>query len=942
LLDFSLYPAAICSQKAWIYCVNIVNSFSSQDGSNGAPITVACDVTLVASSLSEPALTLVAFGDWLLSDDPVDVVLCNVAASPQCIQQARQKNSNVYLIALVESLSGVRTEQLLKDGACDLITQSELDSGRLQLMLRQRFGCSSDKQIFAEQQKSLELRNKLMSALSDVSMRLMERKRVDELMDHIALQAVSLADTDSAFVCLLHESGNYVEIVGAVGRFVEHKGFKQRIGLDVAGLAWELEELVLFDAQANDPEFEALWGNIQRRCAVPFFIDGNFSGLICVALDSVDAGIENCLDVLKLFTRTASIAIANLILINEQKAELTRHAAISELTESIYSASSLRELVDGVCKSLLSVFHSKHVSVCQYGLDKKFSLLTEWQNDRAGIRRANFVNVKLMSDSTSQWCVDNKRGVLVRNGENDARDSEAVQRIKKVLGIGCSITLPLIQDGVVWGALTLGKGIEQRDFSDVELSLLDILTGQLASSVQRQNLLDKIHFQAFHDSLTQLPNRLRFENVLSEIVCEKNEKTDRFALLFLDLDGFKAVNDNQGHRVGDELLKQVSKRLAGSLQEKDLLARMGGDEFAVLLRGVKSRESALSIASRLSGAIGKKFIVDKYNLKIGVSIGVSFYPDNGETVDDLLRNADFAMYEAKAEGNSSVKSFNLSMAEQYRDRVALESDLLNAIENQQFELHYQPKVDIVNGVVSGAEALLRWRHPAHGYVSPADFVPLAEEAGYITEIGKWVLNEAVRQNALWVNQNAFNLSMAVNISAPQFVLEDFASGVIAILSEHKMSPELLELEVTESVVMNSLSKVVATLDGLREQGVSIAIDDFGTGYSSLAYLETLPLDCMKIDKVFVDKLVTGSEKNSLVNTILTMARTFGLRTVAEGIETEDQLQKLKSLGCECVQGFYFSKPVPASDIPAAIAEIESRFNASHINQSRFTENRKAG
>ncbi len=903
-----------------------MNSFSARDGLNGTALTLACDAELVGSTISDPSLTLVSIDEWLGASNPVDAVLCSVADSVQRVSQVRSKDPEVYLIALVESLCSAETQKLIADGACDLITQTELENGRLQLMLRQRFGCSSAKQILAEQHRSLEIRNKLMSALSDVSMRMMERKRVDELMDHIAMQAVSLADTDSAFVCLLHESGKYMEIVGAAGRFVQHKGFKHRLGIDAAGLAWELEELVLLDAKADEQEIHALWGDTSKRCAVPFFNEGKFNGVVCVALDSVNTDIENCLDILKLFTRTASIAIANSILISEQKAALARHAAISELTESIYSATSLRELVDGVCKSLLSVFHSKHVSVCQYGAEKKFSLLTEWQNDRAGIRRANFVNVKLMSESISQWCVDNKKSALVRNGVNDERDSEAVQRIKKVLGIGCSITLPLMQDGVVWGALTLGKGIDQRDFSDVELSLLDLLTGQLASSVQRQNLLDQIHFQAFHDSLTKLPNRLRFENVLSEIVSSENEKPERFALLFLDLDGFKAVNDNQGHRVGDELLKQVSKRLAGSLQEKDLLARMGGDEFAVLLRGVKSRESALSIAARLSSAVGKKFIVDNYNLKIGVSIGVSFYPDNGETVDDLLRNADFAMYEAKAEGNSSVKSFNLSMAEQYRDRVALEADMLNAIENQEFELHFQPKVDIANGVVSGAEALLRWRHPEHGYVSPADFVPLAEEAGYITEIGKWVLNEAVRQNAVWMNQGLSQFSMAVNISAPQFVLEDFASGVINTLSEHKMAAELLELEVTESVVMNSLSKVVTTLNGLRDQGVSIAIDDFGTGYSSLAYLENLPLDCMKIDKVFVDKLVTGSEENSLVNTIITMARTFGLRTVAEGVETQDQLQKLLSLGCDCVQGYYFSKPVPASEIPGVVADIESRFN----------------
>jgi len=776
------------------------------------------------------------------------------------------------------------------------------------------------------ERSTLEMRNSFMAALSDVSMRLLERKPIDQLMDHIALQAISLANVESAFVSMVHESGQYMQVLGATGRFTQFKNFKHVRDEDVAGLAWDLEELVLVESQATEEKYIDLWGASTKRCAVPFFVDGRFGGVVCVALDSLGNSLENYLDILKLFTRTVSIAIENSILINKQKTEIARHAAIGEITQSFYSADNLRELIDSVCKSLLGVFDSKHVSVCKVGTDGRFSLLAEWQQNDNEIQRVNYVNVKLMADSMSQWCVENKQSGLVAHGEEDERDSAAVQKIRRLLGIGCSVTLPLLQDDVVWGVLVLGKSMEQQDFTDVDLSLLELLMSQLSSSVMRQNLLDRIHFQAFHDSLTKLPNRLKFENALNQLVSGKNPKREKFALLFLDLDGFKSVNDNQGHSVGDELLKQVSKRLAGCLQDKDLLARMGGDEFAVLLRGVKSRESAMSIAQRLSGAVGQKFVVEKYNLKIGVSIGLSFYPENGETVDDLLRNADFAMYEAKAEGNSSVRSFSSTMAEQYRARIALEKDLLSALENEQFELQYQPQVDQVRGMVSGVEALLRWNHPEHGYVSPGDFVPLAEEAGYITEIGKWALNEAVRQTAEWNAKGMQRLSMAVNISASQFVLEDFSSSVIKTLKDHKLDASQLELEVNESVVMNNIAKVVDTLNELRDQGITIAIDDFGTGYSSLAYLENLPLDCMKIDKVFVDKMITGSEEYSLVNTIITMARTLGLKTIAEGVEKEDQLTKLLALGCECVQGYYFSRAVPASELSQALASIEGHFN----------------
>lgn len=609
----------------------------------------------------------------------------------------------------------------------------------------------------------------------------------------------------------------------------------------------------------------------------------------------------------------------------KQQSIVATHAAFDEITHSFYAASNLRELIDDVSKYLLGAFNSKHVTVCQVDSEGRFVLLAEWRRTEEKMHRVNFANVKLMANSISQWCVENRQIGLVRRGVEDDRDSASVQKIRRLLSIGCAVTLPLIQEDSVWGVLILEKDIAERNFTDVELSLLELLISQMSNSILRQNLLDEIHFQAFHDSLTKLPNRLKFENTLKQYLSTEHSVEEKFALLFLDLDGFKGVNDHQGHSVGDELLKQVAKRLSGCLQERDLLARMGGDEFAVLLRGVKSTENALSISMRLSEAIGKKFTVDKYSLKIGVSIGLSFYPDNGETVDELLRNADFAMYEAKADGKGSVRSFNQDMAEQYRERLALESSLLNAMENEQFELYYQPKVDLVQGKVVGLEALLRWNHPTLGCVSPLDFVSIAEDAGYITTIGNWVLNKAISQNAMWHTNGLPELRIAVNISGSQFVLEDFVAGVLAMLEHNNLDPTQLELEVQESVVMNNLTKVIDTLNTLRDQGISISIDGFGLGYSSLSYLGSLPLDCMKIDKTFVDMLNSGHEEYSLVNTILTMARTFRLKAVAEGIESEEQLQKLLALGCECVQGFYFSKPLPAAEVPAAIVSIEEQF-----------------
>lgn len=1052
----------------------VLNASSTVENNSIKPISLVCDSSIlhaiqpILSKLLPASSPLIDLTDWLNSDNVVDMVVCTAAAGLDLIQAIRQQDNDVYLVVVIDDLRDANVGTILSSGANDIISTAELNTGRLDLMILNRFrvGCSNDSYfghhtlvkknrqellchakflhnlldsvpqlIFAKNAKldfiysnraaidfnglgpkgmdklgmrelnlqeeqsaaietveqnlivsgteeiiynfektdqhgdlrilqtqkipmaifgqkadtlsliytdvtdldsadralaaerlALEMRDNFISALSDVSMQLLESKSIDQLMDNVAKQAASLSNSKSAFVSIVHESGQYMEILGATGRFLDFKGFQHIKGDDVAGLAWDLEELVLMEGKSSENGVVELWGDSIKRCAVPFFIENQFAGVVCVALDPVGASLANHLDILKLFTRTVSISIENSLLINNQKEELVRHIAVGEITQSFYSAANLRELIDSVCKSLLGVFESKHITVCKINKDEKFVLLAEWQNDNDGVRRASYSNVKMMSDSIAKWCVDNKQCAMVPRGVEDERDSTAVNRIRKLLGIGCTITIPLIQDGVVWGVISMGKDADQKNYTDVELSLLELLASQLSSSVMRQNLLDKIHFQAFHDSLTKLPNRLKFENTLSRLVTLEDAKQEKFALLFLDLDGFKSVNDNQGHTVGDELLKSVSQRLAGCLHEKDLLARMGGDEFAVLLRGVKSQESAHAIALRLSNAIGQKFTIGQYNLKIGVSVGVSFFPENGKTVDDLLRNADFAMYEAKAEGNSSVRSFNQNMAVQFRNRVALENDLLHAIENKQFELHYQPKVNLAEGLVSGVEALLRWNHPELGYVSPGEFVPIAEEAGYITELGKWVFEEAVRQKAEWVESGLCELTMAVNISAPQFAQDDFFESIMKTLTAYKLHPNQLELEVTESVVMNNVSKVISTLNEIRGAGVSVAVDDFGTGYSSLAYLENLPLDCLKIDKIFVDKLGTGDDENSLVNTILTLARSSGLHTVAEGVENKEQVWKLIDLGCECIQGFYFSKPVPAAQIPSVIASIEGEFH----------------
>ena len=436
-------------------------------------------------------------------------------------------------------------------------------------------------------------------------------------------------------------------------------------------------------------------------------------------------------------------------------------------------------------------------------------------------------------------------------------------------------------------------------------------------------LLADIHRQARRDRLTGLPNRLCLEERLARRLGRERGEREETALLMLDVDDFEAVNDTFGHEIGDELLRRIAARLSERLGDGGLLAALGGDEFAVVLWKVEDGARALELAERLRGVCERPFEIDGAALRVTLSAGVSVTGDHVHSAPGLLQRASIAMRQAKDAGKDRAHPFSLELAERSRARIALEADLRQAIARDQLELHYQPKVDARTGKVRGAEALLRWRHPEHGYVSPARFVPIAERCGLIVPIGTWVLREAIREAAGWSRLGLGGLGVSVNVSAEQIVGEGFAELVEEALAAGTLEPERLEIEVTESVAMLDVGLVVERLGRLRAGGVRIAIDDFGTDYSSLRYLEELPLDTLKIDRSFVVKLDRSDQGRSLVNTIVLMARSLGLETVAEGVETPEQLAKVTAIGCDQVQGYYHSKPVPAAELPGTVARIDA-------------------
>jgi diguanylate cyclase (GGDEF)-like protein len=417
---------------------------------------------------------------------------------------------------------------------------------------------------------------------------------------------------------------------------------------------------------------------------------------------------------------------------------------------------------------------------------------------------------------------------------------------------------------------------------------------------------------ATHDTLTGLPNRVLLDDRLAQAIAHAERDRQKFAVLMLDLDRFKLVNDSLGHRAGDELLVEVAKRLSGLVRNIDTLARLGGDEFVLVLSPIHERVEAEAIGGRAIQALQTPVKVSGLDVYTSPSIGVAFYPADGLTAEALLAHADAAMYCAKQRGRSNLQCFSPGMDTVTRDHVRLEGDLRQALALGQFELWYQPKVDTITGNVHSAEALIRWRHPERGVVFPDEFIGLAEECGLIHPIGEWVVREACRQCKAWQVQGLPPLRVAVNVAASQFRHGDLRDIIQRALEDAQLDPRYLELELTESAVMTNPEDSVAILEHLSRLGVLVSVDDFGTGYSSMSYLRRFPIDKLKIDRGFIRELVTRPEDASIVRAIISLAHSLRLKVVAEGVETPEQLGFLQSMGCDQYQGHHFSPAIPAT------------------------------
>ena len=418
---------------------------------------------------------------------------------------------------------------------------------------------------------------------------------------------------------------------------------------------------------------------------------------------------------------------------------------------------------------------------------------------------------------------------------------------------------------------------------------------------------------AQHDFLTDLPNRLLLSDRLTHAIATARRYHRQLAVLFLDLDSFKRINDSLGHAIGDKLLKAVGARLLAVVRKSDTVSRQGGDEFVIVLSSIERSEDAALSATKLIAAIIRPYSIDQHNLHVSGSIGISIYPTDGVEAEALIQNADNAMYHAKDNGSNNYLFFNEEMNVQAVEHQSLETSLRRALERHEFELHFQPKIDLKSGEITGVEALIRWRHPERGLIPPGEFIPIAESCGLIVQIGRWVLLEACMQARAWRDLGLRAVPVAVNVSAVEFLAKDFLSGVRAVLIATGIEPRNLELELTESVFIIDAESTIDTLHALKAIGVQLAVDDFGTGYSSFSYLRRFPLDALKIDRSFVHDITSNPDDAKIVSAMIGIGRSLRQRVIAEGVETREQLDFLKSQDCGEGQGYYFSPPVVAEE-----------------------------
>ena len=517
-----------------------------------------------------------------------------------------------------------------------------------------------------------------------------------------------------------------------------------------------------------------------------------------------------------------------------------------------------------------------------------------------------------------------KKMVIVENTLTD-RHWEDFHDLATRFNLHACWSIPLIDDhDNVLGTFAVYFD-HPRSPDDKDLQLLEEASYLSGIAIQHYKTKEKINHMAFHDPLTGLPNRRLFDEKVEKVLADSNRTLDKFSVLFIDLDRFKNINDTYGHDIGDLFLVEVSKRLTNCLTDNAVLSRQGGDEFTILLKN-SSIAAAKEIGNRILQSLDQSFMIEGIEIYVTPSIGISVYPEHGSNSVELLKKADSAMYHAKNEGGNNFKFHDAILEKKDIERLTLENHLHKALENNEFTLHYQPKIDLSSNNITGVESLIRWENPVLGMIRPDQFIPIAEETGMIIPIGEWVLGEACKQLCSWQEQGLGDLTVAVNLSIRQFFNPNLIPSIQKVIEQTGIDPSLLELEITESMTMK-VEVAREILNELKTIGVKISIDDFGTGYSSFNYLKYFPIDYIKIDKSFINDITHDVQSENIVQVFFMLAKSIGFKVVAEGVETKEQLEMLRMMNCHEVQGYFFSKPLPKDDFKA----FSQQFHSKNVN-----------
>jgi diguanylate cyclase (GGDEF)-like protein len=799
----------------------------------------------------------------------------------------------------------------------------------------------ADEKAKAERQK--DRLTGMFEALSATNEAIMRVKTRTELFELVCQAAVLGGVFSSATIALAEPGEEFLRIVATKGR--NYDRMKGRLfattaanpeGRGLTGTSFRTRQPCIMNDFLAD-ERAAHWHHLAREdgtrsgACFPLLQDGGKAvGVLLFLSPEEGAFTDDLVQLLARLAENVSFALVNFdradekARTEEQKERLTRmFAALSATNEAIMRAKSRTELFELVCDAAAKggKFTSTAIviakpddvfleNVATAGPDRERAKNVLLSIDAA---RPEGQGITGMAFRTRQPCVTN-------DYLTDFGSAAHFHKVVRDSGTRSGAALPLLSDGDAIGVLVFLSS-ELDAFSPELIELLQRLAENLSFAVDNFYRADektkadaRIEYLASHDSLTHLPNREMFNGLMHHAIDAAGRYQRQFAVLFIDLDRFKVINDSLGHDAGDMLLVEIAGRLRSSLRSSDIVARLGGDEFVVILEETAERYDVERIAGNLLSALGQPVQLSGHECHTTASIGIAMYPSDGTDVQTLTRNADMAMYLAKEDGKNGFRFFNNEIKAQSIERLTLETALRRALERDQFSLHYQPKVDMVTGQITGVEALLRWMHPELGMISPMQFIPLAEETGLIVPIGRWVLKEACAQNMAWQRRGLRPISMAVNLSPRQFSDKHLLQDVDEALLASGMSPVLLQLEVTESMVMRNVARAITVLNAIQSRGIRLAIDDFGTGYSSMSLMKQFPIDTIKIDRSFVRDLPRDSEDQAIAQAIISMGKALGMTVIAEGVETAEQHAFLRNHACDEMQGYLFSKPLPAPQL----------------------------